>query len=84
MFRNCLAAAWRSALRDWFYALLNVAGLALAFAAAILIWLFASDELSFNHFLPGYRDAYRVELTIADWVSGRKRGQRHRMGLPQN
>jgi putative ABC transport system permease protein len=66
MFRNCLAAAYRSAFRDWFYALLNVAGLALAFAAAVLIWLFASDELSFNHFLPGYRDAYRVELTIAD------------------
>ena len=66
MFRNCLVAAWRSAIRDWFYALLNVLGLALGFAAAILIWLFVSDELSYNHFLPGYRDAYRAELTIAD------------------
>jgi putative ABC transport system permease protein len=66
MFRNCFTAAWRSAFRDWFYAALNVLGLAMGFAAAILIWLFVSDELSFNHFLPGYRDAYRVQLTIAD------------------
>ena len=66
MLHNCLAAAWRSASRDWFYSLLNVLGLALGFAAAVLIWLFVSDELSYNHFLPGYRDAYRAELTIAD------------------
>ena len=66
MFRNCFAAAWRSAYRDWFYALLNVLGLAFGFAAATLIWLFVSDELSYNHFLPGYQDVYRAELTIAD------------------
>jgi putative ABC transport system permease protein len=66
MFRNCLAAAWRSARRDRFYALLNVVGLALGFAIVALIWLFVHDELSFNSFLPGYRDAYWVRLTIAD------------------
>jgi len=66
MIRNCLTAAWRSACRDWFYALLNLLGLATGFAAAMLIWLFVSDELSYNHFLPGYQDAYRVQLTIAD------------------
>jgi hypothetical protein len=32
MLRNCLQSAWRSARRDRFYALLNVFGLAVAFA----------------------------------------------------
>ena len=66
MFQNCLAAARRNAFRNWFYAVLNVLGLGLGFAAAMLIWLYVSDELSYNHFLSGYRDAYRVELTVAD------------------
>ena len=66
MFRSYLLAAWRSARRDRFYALLNVLGLGLGFAAAILIGLFVNDELSYNHFLPGYQDAYRVQLTIAE------------------
>ncbi len=66
MFRNYLATAWRSACRGRFYALLNVFGLALGLAAAILIWLFVHDELSFNSFLPGYRDVYLVRLTMAE------------------
>src|SRR3954471_14095283 len=66
MFRNYLAAAWRSASRDRFYVLLNVFGLALGFAVVILIWLFVRDELSYNSFLPGYRDAYVMKLTIAE------------------
>jgi putative ABC transport system permease protein len=66
MLQNCLQSAWRSARRDRFYALLNVFGLAMAFAAVILIWLFVRDELSYNSFLPDYRDAYFVKLTIAE------------------
>ena len=66
MFRNCLAAAWRNALHDRLYAMLNVLGLALGFAVVLLIWLFVRDELSFNQFLPNYRDIYRVQLTIGE------------------
>jgi putative ABC transport system permease protein len=65
MFRNCLAAAWRNALHDRFFALLNVVGLGLGLAVVILIWLFVRDELSYNHFLSGYQDVHRVQLTIA-------------------
>jgi putative ABC transport system permease protein len=66
MFRNYLIAAWRSARRDRFYALLNVIGLSLGFAAAILIGLYVRDELSFDRFLPGYADVYRAQLTLAE------------------
>src|ERR1700728_542822 len=66
MFRNCLAAAWRSACNDRFYAILNTVGLALGFAIVILIWLFVRDELSYNRFLDNYQDAYRLQLTIAE------------------
>jgi putative ABC transport system permease protein len=66
MFRNCLAAALRSAWHDRFYAALNVLGLALGFAVVILIWLFVRDELSYNSFLPGYQDVYWMKLTIAE------------------
>jgi putative ABC transport system permease protein len=64
MLRNYLAAAWRSACHDRLYALLNVLGLALAFTVVTLIGLFLRDELSYNTFLPGYADIYRVQLTI--------------------
>ncbi len=66
MFRNYLLAAWRSACRDRFYATLNVLGLGLGFAIVILIGLFVRDELSYNNFLPGYRDVYMMKLTIAE------------------
>ena len=66
MFRNCFAAAWRNALRDRFFALLYVLGLVLGLAVVFLIWLFVRDELSYNHFLSGYQDVYRVQLTIAE------------------
>ena len=66
MLRSYLLAAWRSARRDSFYALLNVLGLGLGFAAAILIGLFVRDELSYDRFLPGYQDVYRAQLTYTE------------------
>jgi putative ABC transport system permease protein len=66
MFRSYLAAAWHVARRDRFYAVLNVVGLGLGFAAAILIWLFVRDELSFDRFLPGYENVYRAQLTFTE------------------
>jgi putative ABC transport system permease protein len=66
MLRSYLAAAWRAARRDRFYALLNLLGLALGFAVVILISLYVRDEVTFNRFLPGYQDAYRIQLTIAE------------------
>lgn len=64
MLRNYLAAAFRNFARNEVYAGLTVAGLAIGFAAAILIALYVRDELSFDRSVPGYRDIYQVTTTI--------------------
>lgn len=60
MFRNYLAAALRNLIRNRLYAAINILGLAIGFAPALLIALFARDELTYDHWIPGYADIYRV------------------------
>src|SRR5690348_14230585 len=64
MLRNYLAAAFGNLSRNWLYAGITVGGLAVSFAAAILIGLYLRDEFSFDRFIPGYQDVYRAELTL--------------------
>ena len=66
MLQHYFITAWRNARRDRFYAALNVLGLALGFAAVVLIGLFTRDELSYDHSLPGHESVYRVQLTRAE------------------
>jgi putative ABC transport system permease protein len=58
----------RSALgnlgRNWLYAAITMAGLAVGFAAAILIGLYVRDEFSFDRFLPGHARVFRVESEL--------------------
>ncbi|HEY2658702.1 MAG TPA: ABC transporter permease [Caulobacteraceae bacterium] len=63
MLRNYLAAALRNLLRNRFYAGITIAGLTLGFAAAILIALFVRDEFSYDRFIQGYGDVYRISVT---------------------
>src|SRR5882757_6542974 len=63
MFRNYLMAALRNLARNRLYAGINIGGLAVGFAAAILIGLFVRDEFSYDSFIPGYRHVYRVSTT---------------------
>jgi putative ABC transport system permease protein len=62
MFRNYLAAALGNLARNKLQSLLNLLGLALGFATAILIGLYVLDELSFNRFLPHYERTYRLQV----------------------
>ncbi len=64
MLRNYLAAALRNLARNRLYAGLTVAGLAIGFAAAMLIGLYVRDELTYNRFIPGYERTYRVTQSI--------------------
>lgn len=54
MLRNYLAAALGNLGRNWLYAGITILGLAVSFAAAILIGLFLRDEFGFDRFFPDH------------------------------
>jgi putative ABC transport system permease protein len=60
MFRNYLAAALRNLVRNRLFAAITIAGLAVGFAAALLIALYVRDELTYDHWIPGHERIYRV------------------------
>ena len=64
MFRNYFAAALRNLTRNRLYAGITIAGLAIGFAAAMLIALFVRDEYSYDRFVPGHDQVYRASESI--------------------
>ena len=64
MFRNYISAALGNIGRNGFYAGITILGLAVSFAAAILIGLFLRDEYTFERFIPGHERVYRLENDI--------------------
>src|SRR5215469_1616195 len=65
MLENYFAAALRNLFRNRAYAAINICGLALGFAAAILIALYVRDEYSYDRFFPDYQRIFAVDETIA-------------------
>jgi putative ABC transport system permease protein len=65
MFRNILAASLRNLVRDRLSAAISIGGLAVAFAAAILIGVFVRDDLFADRFIPGHADVYRLSVSLA-------------------
>jgi putative ABC transport system permease protein len=64
MFRNYLLITFRNFKRQKLFSLLNIFGLALGLASAILIFLYVSDELRYDYMQPYYKDTYRVGCTF--------------------
>jgi len=64
MFKNYLITALRAITRHKLYSFINIAGLALGLACAIFIILFVRDELSYDRWIPGSENIYRLEETI--------------------
>ena len=60
MIRNYLKVALRSIFRNKLTAFINIAGLSLAMACAILIYLFVSDEISYEKYHSKADRIYRV------------------------
>lgn len=75
MFRNYLAAALRNLARNKLYAGVTILGLAVGFAAALLIGLYVRDELTYDRFIPGNGQVYLVTETLA--FSGSKPIETH-------
>src|SRR5664279_153037 len=61
MFKNYFKTAWRNITRTIGYSTLNVAGLTIGMAVALLIGLWVYDQYSFDKFLPEYQLVYRVQ-----------------------
>ncbi len=61
MFKNYLKITFRNILRNKTYSILNIFGLAVGIACAVLIFLWVEDELSYNHFFPNRNNLYIVK-----------------------
>lgn len=66
MIRNYLVIALRNFQRQKLFALLNMFGLALGLASAILIFLYVSDELQYDVMHPHYANTYRIGCTFTN------------------
>ncbi len=62
MFRNYFKIAWRTLLRNRSFTILNVSGLSVGVAAALLLFLAVRYELSFDTFHAGHDRIYRVAM----------------------
>ena len=61
MLHNYLITALRNFSRHKLYSFINIAGLTVGLTCAIFIILFVRDELSYDRWIPGTKDLYRVE-----------------------
>jgi putative ABC transport system permease protein len=64
MIRNYLLIALRNFQRQKLFAFLNMFGLAMGLACAILIFLYVSDELRYDTMQPNYKNTYRIGATF--------------------
>ena len=64
MLQSYFSAALGNLGRNWLYAGVTVLGLAVSFAAAILIGLYVRDEYAFERFIPDNERIYRFEADV--------------------
>jgi putative ABC transport system permease protein len=64
MIRHYLRVAARSIASHKLYSLINIAGLAIGLTCAVFVVLFVRDQLSYDKWIPGTKDLYRLELTV--------------------
>ncbi|HYD14543.1 MAG TPA: ABC transporter permease [Allosphingosinicella sp.] len=70
MWRNYLTAGLRAFARNRTYALINVLGLALGFAACLMILLYVRYELSYDDWVPNAENIYQVQTDYAPQQNG--------------
>ena len=69
MFTHYISAAWRSLKRDRAYAAINLAGLSVGMAVALLIGLYVVDEMSYDRWST---EADRTARIVLDWRVGER------------
>lgn len=68
MIKNYFKVAFRSLLKNKFYSLLNISGLAIGIASCLLIVLYVANELSYDRYYENSENTYR--LTMAGAFNG--------------
>ncbi len=61
LIKNYFTSLFRFSFKDRFYALLNLFGLAIGMASAIMIFLYIQDEMSYDKYNDDYKRIYRLE-----------------------
>src|SRR5215472_12819222 len=64
MVGNYLLVALRNIVRHKLYSFINIAGLTVGLTCAIFIILFVRDQLSYDRWIPGTENLYRLEMTF--------------------
>jgi putative ABC transport system permease protein len=63
MLRNYVVTALRNIARHKLHSFINIAGLGVGLACVIFVLLFIRDELSYDKWVPGTQNLYRIEKT---------------------
>src|ERR1700735_1109327 len=62
MIKSYFLTASQYLTRNNLTGVINVCGLAIGLSCSLQIWLWVSDELSYNHSIPGAQDIYEVHV----------------------
>ena len=79
LFRNYLLSLVRNAIRDKFFTLLNLLGLAVGITASILIFIYIQDQLTYDKHNENLDRIYRLE---ADFTINEKQDLMARVQFP--
>ena len=66
MIKFFFKTAWRNIIRGKVYSILNLLGLATGMAVALVIGLWVNYQLSYDHDIPGYENAFQVRFNYSD------------------
>src|ERR1700722_10646187 len=91
MFKNYFKTAWRHLWRNKTFTVINIAGLSLGIACAMLAILFVNNEISFDRFHQNAPQLYRLTTTITDadnnkqtlGTSGQVQGPAFKAAIPE-
>ena len=70
MFKNYFKTAWRNLLKNKTSSVINISGLAVGMAVAMLIGLWIFDELSFNKYHRNYERIAQIMTRGVDVKDG--------------
>ncbi len=85
MFENYFKTAFRNITRNKVYSFINIAGLSLGLACAMLIMLYVKDEVSFDRFHKNVHNIYRIVSKSSEHkmtMTGALQGPRFSQNVP--